>query len=104
VSEPRLLAPEQQIQQRTLRKLFSRVEKLLKDTEHKATLFKAKIASRGRHRAQAKYQPPVVEGVRTTILKLTAMVEEKSRDVEHLEEKLRRIRREQIQEVGRCSA
>lgn len=88
----RLLAPEQQIQQRNLRKAFSRLENSLKEAEYKATLFKAKLAARDRHRAHAKYQPPTVEGVRTTILKLTAMAEKKSRDVEYLEEKLRRMR------------
>jgi len=88
----RLLAPEQQIQQRQLRKTFTRVEKSLKDTEYKATMFKARIAARNRHRSQAKFVPPTVEAVRTTVLKLTDMAERKSRDVEHLEERVRRLR------------
>jgi nucleoporin NUP159 len=88
----RLLAPEQQIQQRQLRKTFTRVEKSLKDTEYKATMFKARIAARNRHRSQAKFVPPTVEAVRTTVLKLTDMAERKNRDVEHLEERVRRLR------------
>lgn len=53
---------------------------------------KAKIAARDRHRASAKVQPPTVEAVRNTILKLTDMVERKNADVEYLQEKVRRIR------------
>ncbi|KAF8247543.1 hypothetical protein K440DRAFT_301117 [Wilcoxina mikolae CBS 423.85] len=88
----RLLAPEQQLQQRQLRKSFTRIEKALKDTEYKATMFKAKIAARDRHKVQAKFQPPTAEAVRTTVMKLTATAERKSKDVDHLEEKLRRVR------------
>lgn len=55
-------------------------------------MFKAKIAARDRHRAQAKFLPPTAEAVRTTVLKLTAMAEKKGKDVEYLEEKLRRVR------------
>jgi nucleoporin NUP159 len=88
----RLLAPEQQLQQRALRKSFTRMEKTLKEAEYKATMFKAKLASRDRHRSSRKLQPPTVEAVRTTIMKLTAMAEKKNRDVELLEERMRRLR------------
>ena len=64
-------------------------------------MFKAKIAARDRHRAQAKFQPPTVEAVRTTMLKLTAMAEKKSKDVECLEEKLWWVRWEAGLEVCR---
>jgi nucleoporin NUP159 len=88
----RLLAPEQQLQQRALRKSFTRVEKALKEAEYKATMFKAKLASRDRHRSSRKLQPPTAEAVRTTVMKLTAMAEKKNRDVGVLEERLRRLR------------
>jgi nucleoporin NUP159 len=88
----RLLAPEQQLQQRKLRKAFTRIEKTIKEAEHSATLLKAKTAARDRHRVTAKVQPPTAEAVRNTIMKLTAMVERKNGDVEYLEEKLRRMR------------
>jgi nucleoporin NUP159 len=55
-------------------------------------MFKAKIAARDRHRTKAKFQPPTVEAVRTTVMKLTAMAEKKNKDVDVLEEKLRRVR------------
>jgi hypothetical protein len=92
LARARPLAPEYQLKQRQLRKSFTRIEKALKDTEYKATMFKAKIAARDRHKAQAKFQPPTAEAVRTTVMKLTAMAEMKSKDVDHLEEKLRRVR------------
>lgn len=88
----RLLAPEQQLQQRKLRKSFARVEKQLKETEHHATVLKAKIAQRDRHNAQAKVQPPTAEAVRNTIMKLTTMAEKKRNEVDFLEERLRRLR------------
>ena len=55
-------------------------------------MFKANIAARDRHQAQAKPQPPTVEAVRMTVLKLAAMVEKRSKDVGYLEEKLRWVR------------
>jgi hypothetical protein len=91
-SRSRHLAPEQQLQQRQLRKSFTRVEKSLKDAEYKATIFKAKIANRDRNRSQRKLQPPTAEAVRTTVMKLTAMAEKKNRDVGILEERIRRLR------------
>ncbi|KAA8899497.1 hypothetical protein FN846DRAFT_960317 [Sphaerosporella brunnea] len=91
-SRARLLPPEQQLQQRQLRKSFTRVEKSLKDAEYKATMLKAKLASRDRNRSKRKLQPPTAEAVRTTVMKLTAMAERKSRDVGMLEERMRRLR------------
>jgi nucleoporin NUP159 len=88
----RLLAPEQQIQQRQLRKSFSRVEKSLKEVEGKATVLKAKLAARDRGRRTARVRPPTAEAVRNTVLKLTQMAERKERDVALLEERMRRLK------------
>ena len=55
-------------------------------------MFKAKIAARDRHRVKAKFQPPTADAVRNTVLKLTAMAEKKSRDVDHLAERMRRVK------------
>ncbi|CCX34017.1 Similar to Nucleoporin nup146; acc. no. Q09847 [Pyronema omphalodes CBS 100304] len=88
----RLLAPEQQIQQRQLRKSFSRVEKSLKEVESKTTVLKAKLAARDRGRKTARVRPPTAEAVRNTVLKLTQMAERKERDVALLEERMRRLK------------
>lgn len=88
----RLLAPEQQLQQRQLRKSFMRVEKALNETESKATALKALIAQRDRFKLKPKIRPPTADATRVVVLKLTGMAEKKNREVEHLEERLRRLK------------
>lgn len=91
IARARPLTPEQLLQQRKLRKEYTRVEKLLKDAEKEVTMLKAKIASRDKNKAGAVV-PPTVEAVRSTIMKLTGMVERKTGDIEYLEERLRRVK------------
>lgn len=91
VARARPLTPEQLLQQRKLRKEYTRVEKLLKDAEKEVTQLKAKIASRDKNKAGAVV-PPTVEAVRNTIMKLTGMVERKTGDIEYLEERVRRLK------------
>lgn len=91
IARARPLTPEQLLQQRKLRKEYTRVEKLLKDAEKEVTQLKAKIASRDKNKS-GPVVPPTVEAVRNTIMKLTGMVERKNGDIECLEERLRRVK------------
>lgn len=88
-SRARLLPPEQQLQQRKLRKQFARIDKLMKDAESEVAVLKAKAGSR---RAGAKVQRPKLENLQGTVLKMGAMLRQKRDEVEMLEERLRRVR------------
>lgn len=80
------LDPATQNVQRRLRAAVATYKALLADAEDKATVVRAKLASRGRGRGV-----PTVEAVESTIRKMTAMVEQRSGDVDVLEMQLRKL-------------
>ena len=63
-------------------------------------MLKSRLAARDRGRADAAVKPPTAEAVRSTVLKLTGMVERKGREVEYLEEKVRRLRGRSVSAGG----
>jgi nucleoporin NUP159 len=72
--------------QRRLRAAVATHKALLVDAEDRATVVRAKLASRGKGR-----NVPTVEAVETTIRKMTAMVETRSGDVDVLEMQMRNL-------------
>lgn len=87
------LSTETQAQQADLRHAVQRVQKLLSEVEQRMTMLRADLASFAQHDNAANGRTPVptVEAVTNTILKMTAMVEQKSGDIDVLEAQIKRL-------------
>ncbi|KAI7679678.1 hypothetical protein KC353_g22213, partial [Hortaea werneckii] len=89
------LPAETQGQQVELRQGVQRVQKLLGEVEEAMTLLRADLASAASANGQAgtkgSAKMPTVEAVMNTILKMTAMIEQKSGDIDVLEAQIKRL-------------
>lgn len=84
------LSMETQTQQMELRQGVARVQKLMQEVEESMSLLRADLASLPSTSGKEK-AAPTVEAVSNTILKMTAMVEQKSGDVDVLEAQIKRL-------------
>lgn len=84
------LSAELQAQQSELRQGVQVVQSLLTDVENKLALLRADLAA-ARSTEGQKGPVPTVEAVTKTILKMTAMVEQRSGDVDLLESQIKRL-------------
>lgn len=84
------LDTETEIQQSSLRQAVSKAQTLLHETEELLSLLRADLAS-SPTKAKDGRTGPTVEAVTNTILKMTAMIETKSGDVDVLESQIRRL-------------
>jgi nucleoporin NUP159 len=90
--EAAALSAETQAQQSDLRQGVQRVQKLLGELEEKISLLRADLASARRHDTSSQNAPvPTVEAVTNTILKMTAMVEQRSGDIDVLESRIKSL-------------
>ncbi|GAB7357284.1 hypothetical protein MBLNU459_g8253t1 [Dothideomycetes sp. NU459] len=88
------LSAEAQTQQVELRQSVAKVQKLLQEAEEALSVLRADLASVPANTNGASVQrTPTVEAVTNTILKMTAMIEQKSGDVDVLEAQIRRLPR-----------
>ena len=87
------LPVESRAQQSELRQTVQRVQKLLGEVEGAMSVLRADLASLATTRKQANgpAKVPTVEAVTNTILKMTAMIEKKSGDIDVLEAQIRRL-------------
>ena len=84
------LSPEQLTQQHDLRRDYAKFQESLASAEESISLLRAKVASQqGRNGSRAV---PTVEAVMKTIQKMTDMIQEKSGDVDVLENQIRKLR------------
>lgn len=83
-------------QQAQIRAVLAKTQKLLQETEDALSTLRADLASNTQTTSLAggKSAVPTMEAVTKTILKMTAMVEEKSGDVDVLEAQMRRLHRD----------
>lgn len=84
------LSAELQAQQSELRQGVQAVQSLLSDVESKLALLRADLTAARSHERQ-KAPVPTVEAVTKTILKMTAMVEQRSGDIDLLESQIKRL-------------
>lgn len=84
------LDPNQTQQQRSLRTSMAELQKRLADAEAAIILLKTKLASAGGKGHERNV--PTVEAVEKTIRKMTSMVQQKSGDIDVLEQKMRKLR------------
>lgn len=85
------LSAEQAIQQNDLRRDFTKLQKLLSETEENLTVLRAKLASQATTNGNAA-SGPTVEAVIRTIKKMTNMAEKRSGDIDVLENQMRKLR------------
>ncbi|KAK4497498.1 hypothetical protein PRZ48_011949 [Zasmidium cellare] len=86
------LSAETQAQQAELRQGVQRVQTLLSEVEQKMSMLRADLAALSRKDGQKNGAPvPTVEAVTNTILKMTAMVQQKSADIDILEAQIKRL-------------
>lgn len=89
------LPVETQTQQSELRQGVQRVQKLLAQVEEAMSMLRADLASAATASSQANGSAapkmPTVEAVTNTILKMTAMVEQRSGDIDVLESQIKRL-------------
>ncbi|KAF7198122.1 hypothetical protein HII31_00478 [Pseudocercospora fuligena] len=85
------LDAETAVQQSELRRKLRDVYQLLSDVEQKMSLLRADLASASTKAATNGKPVPTMESVERTILKMTAMVEKTSGDVDLLESQIRRL-------------
>jgi nucleoporin NUP159 len=91
------LDAETQAQQAELRQRVQTVQKLLAEVEEKMSFLRADLSSASSRLSADKFSSssqnaaPTVEAVINTILKMTAMVEQRSGDVDVLEAQIRRL-------------
>ena len=92
------LAPQQATLLRDLRKQYAHVQTLLAQAEDAASLLRAKIVTQEARDNGVESGPaqeiPTVEAVVNTIAKMTRMAEQKRGDVDLLESRLKKIKRE----------
>lgn len=81
---------EAQTQQNELREGVAKVQKLLQDAEEALSVLRADLAAIP-SQGTAAQRVPTVEAVTNTIMKMTAMIEQKSGDVDVLEAQIRRL-------------
>ncbi|KAI4717291.1 hypothetical protein E4T48_06510 [Aureobasidium sp. EXF-10727] len=84
------LTNDAQIQQNELREGVAKVQKLLQDAEEALSVLRADLAA-APAQGPAAQRVPTVEAVTNTIMKMTAMIEQKSGDVDVLEAQIRRL-------------
>jgi nucleoporin NUP159 len=84
------LTNDAQIQQNELREGVAKVQKLLQDAEEALSVLRADLAA-APSQGPAAQRVPTVEAVTNTIMKMTAMIEQKSGDVDVLEAQIRRL-------------
>jgi nucleoporin NUP159 len=84
------LTNDAQIQQNELREGVAKVQKLLQDAEEALSVLRADLAA-APSQGSAAQRVPTVEAVTNTIMKMTAMIEQKSGDVDVLEAQIRRL-------------
>ena len=96
------LSAEQMAQQNELRKEHTAFQEVLATTEQAITLLRVKLASQqGANTSEAAARAvPTVEAVMRTIIKMTSMAEEKSGDVDVLENQMRRLRFRSTDQAG----
>ncbi|KAM3422145.1 hypothetical protein BST61_g2515 [Cercospora zeina] len=86
------LSAEAAAQQSELRTSLQNVQKLLAEVEEKATMLRAELSSSQSRDSKTSTAPvPTVEAVERTILKMTAMVQQKSGDIDLLESRIRQL-------------
>lgn len=87
------LSAEAAAQQSELRTSLQNVQRLLAEVEEKATMLRAELSSvQSRDSKTSQAAPvPTVEAVERTILKMTAMVQQKSGDIDLLESRIRQL-------------
>ena len=78
-------------QQSEIRQNVQKVQTLLAKAEEQVSLLRAELASHQQANQQSSQVMPTVEAVTNTILKMTAMVEKRSGDVDVLESAIRRL-------------
>ncbi|CAD0085619.1 unnamed protein product [Aureobasidium mustum] len=83
------LTNDAQMQQNELREGVAKVQKLLQDAEEALSVLRADLAAAPSQGPAARV--PTVEAVTNTIMKMTAMIEQKSGDVDVLEAQIRRL-------------
>lgn len=84
------LSTEVQMQQTEIRQGVSKVQKLLQEAEEALSVLRADLASVPSTN-QNTQRVPTVEAVTNTIMKMTAMIEQKSGDVDVLEAQIKRL-------------
>ncbi|KAI5196358.1 hypothetical protein E4T39_07820 [Aureobasidium subglaciale] len=84
------LSNDAQMQQNELREGVAKVQKLLQDAEEALSVLRADLAA-APSQGPAAQRVPTVEAVTNTIMKMTAMIEQKSGDVDVLEAQIRRL-------------
>jgi nucleoporin NUP159 len=84
------LSAELQAQQAELRQGVQTIQGLLTDVENKLALLRADLAAARLQEGQ-KGPVPTVEAVTKTIIKMTAMVEQRSGDIDLLESQIKRL-------------
>jgi nucleoporin NUP159 len=88
------LPSESAAQQTELRQAVQRMQKQLAEAEEAMSILRADLASvPADGQSKGAYNVPTVEAVTNTILKMTAMVEQRSGDVDVLEAQIRRLPR-----------
>lgn len=88
------LSAETQTQQTELRQAVTKVQRLFQETEEALSVLRADLASvPAGANGTSSQRTPTVEAVTNTILKMTAMIEQKSGDVDVLESQIRRLPR-----------
>ncbi|KAF2085322.1 hypothetical protein K490DRAFT_67740 [Saccharata proteae CBS 121410] len=85
------LTEEQSMQQSSLRSTFGETHKLLAQAEESVVLLRTRIASLETSRNGSARAGPTVEAVEKTIVKMTAMVQQKSGDLDLLEQQMRKL-------------
>ncbi|KAF1352291.1 hypothetical protein BDV97DRAFT_143472 [Delphinella strobiligena] len=81
-----------QMQQSELRQGVSKVQKLLQEAEEGLSILRADLATiQSTTNGTSAQRAPTVEAVTNTILKMTAMIEQKSGDVDVLEAQIRHL-------------
>ncbi|KAF2214197.1 hypothetical protein CERZMDRAFT_95470 [Cercospora zeae-maydis SCOH1-5] len=86
------LSAEAAAQQSELRTSLQNVQKLLAEVEEKATMLRAELSSSQSRGSKTSTAPvPTVEAVERTILKMIAMVQQKSGDIDLLESRIRQL-------------
>ncbi|GAB7337511.1 hypothetical protein MBLNU457_g2835t1 [Dothideomycetes sp. NU457] len=86
------LDPEIELQQTQLRQTVAKAQKLLAEAEEAFSLLRAELHSLNKKDPNQR-SAPTVEAITNTILKMTAMIEQKSGDVDVLEAQIRRLPR-----------
>lgn len=85
------LDTDTELKQSHLRQLMTKTQKLLQEVEEQSSVLRAELVSVQKKGRNSTDQVPTVEAVTNTIMKMTAMIEQKSGDVDVLEAQIRRL-------------